>query len=325
MRNTAQRLTSVTGLTVEDLERQIQNWLLDGEYRLLSPATLDGRRYACERLVWFLRHREMSQCGTAEVRAFLAYLNTAHERGGRWDTKRTEPMSSESLRTYYGHLQTLFRFVVEEGALTEDPMERLKPPISRPDQVEPFTTDQVKALLEAAKKSRHAKRDDALVRFFFDTGCRSSEASGLPLAKLELNARTARVLGKGNKERTVSFGKKAGRALWAYLREDEREPDTPVFLAEGGTGRGGGLTRFGMYQIIQRLAKSAGIQRDRVGPHTLRHTFAVQFLRDGGQEFTLMHILGHTSLNQTRRYVDFVNADITHQQRLHSPGDRLKE
>lgn len=325
MRNTALRSPIETDLTLEVLQRQIQNWLLDGEYRLLSKATLEGRQNACVKLLWFLRHKEMMCCGTAELRAFLAYLNTAHERGGRWETGRTDPMSSESVRTYYGNLQTLFRFIVEEGTLTEDPMARLKPPISRPDQVEPFTTEQVKALLTAAGKSRHPKRDDALVRFFFDTGCRSSEVCGLALEKLDLHARSARVLGKGNKERTVSYGKRAGRALWAYLREEEREPDAPVFLAEGGHGQGGGLTRFGMYQLIQRLAQNAGIQRNRIGPHTLRHTFAVQFLRDGGSEFSLMHILGHNSLHQTRKYVNFVNADISNQQRLHSPGDRLRE
>jgi integrase/recombinase XerD len=80
-----------------------------------------------------------------------------------------------------------------------------------------------------------------------------------------------------------------------------------------------------MFQIIQRLAQNARIERARMGPYTFRHTFAVNFLRDGGREFTLMHILGHTRLHQTRKNVQFVQADIAVQQRLHSPRDRLKE
>jgi integrase/recombinase XerD len=84
------------------------------------------------------------------------------------------------------------------------------------------------------------------------------------------------------------------------------------------------LTRRGLYQLVKRLGKRAGLQSARCSPHTFRHTFVAQFLREGGSTFTLKEMLGHTSLHMTNRYVALAQADIQNQHRQFSPGDRLK-
>jgi site-specific recombinase XerD len=232
----------------------------------------------------------------------------------------TKPVHARTVKDYHSHLRTFFRWIVAEGGLESSPMERIPVPTARADQVQPFTPEQVNALLAAAKHSRHPRRNEAVLLFLLDTGVRASELCVLRLEDVDIAGRRATVLGKGNKRRMVSFQKTTARALWNYLREEEREPNDPLFLSE----RGEQLTRSGLLQLIERLGSTAGIATARCSPHTFRHTFAVEFLRAGGNVFTLQQMLGHTALHMTNRYVTLAQADIENQHRQYSPVERLK-
>jgi hypothetical protein len=117
MRKTAPVLTFPEDLTVAQLERFGQGWVLDGEIRQLSPRTLEERRYLIQKLGWFLRHRELDACGVMELRLFLAYIGTGHkEPGGRWgNPQNTRPVGARTVQAY-------FRWVVEEGGLAASPL-----------------------------------------------------------------------------------------------------------------------------------------------------------------------------------------------------------
>jgi site-specific recombinase XerD len=145
---------------------------------------------------------------------------------------------------------------------------------------------------------------------------RASELVSLRIADLDLTQRRARVLGKGNKERTVSFQGRTARALWTYLNSQRRSEDTPVFVGERGP-----LTRSGLLQIMHKLEDLSGVKGCH--PHRLRHTCAIHFLRAGGNVFTLQQILGHTALQMSQRYVAIAQADMETQHRLHSPVEHL--
>jgi site-specific recombinase XerD len=279
-----------------------------------------------KKLEWFLTDREKETCSTLELREFLAYVRNGHlEPGGRWGNPHsTRPVRPRTVRDYHGHLRTFFKWLVREEILTASPMERIDPPISRSDQITPFTTEQVQKLLAAAKKSKHPKRDEAIMLMLLDTGMRVSELTGLKLADLDLQERRCRVLGKGNKHRSVFFGTSTAKALFNYLRDEGLEKGDYLFRSERGTNAGEGLTRWGVRQIIERAAKVAKIDMARCSPHTFRHTMAVTFLRNGGQTFTLKELLGHTDLKMTQRYVALAEADIASQGRRFSPVDSLK-
>lgn len=278
------------------------------------------------KFVWFLNQRDFGTCGVPELRRFFAYLNSGHlEPEGRWGNPRQiKPLRPVTIQTYHKHLRTLFNWLVREEVLNVSPIEKIPAIVARPDQVQPYTDEQLSQLLKAAKNSRHRRRDEALVYFLLDTGLRASEVCNLRMQDVDYEARRCKVLGKGNKHRSIYFGKNAAKALWQYIREEERDTSAPVFLSDRGTRAGEALTRRGLYQLIQRLGKRAGLQAARCSPHTFRHTFAVQFLREGGNTFTLKEMLGHTSLHMTNRYVALAQADIQNQHRQFSPGDRLK-
>jgi integrase/recombinase XerD len=204
-------------------------------------------------------------------------------------------------------------------------MESIAPPISRSDQAQPFTEAQVSGLIAACRLTTHSRRDEDIVLFLLDTGVRASELCGIVFADLDMPARRCSVLGKGNKRRGVYFGKSTAKALYYYIREDAREPDDPLFITDRGETAGDPLTRSGLLQLIERLEKSARLAGIRCSPHTFRHTFAISFLRNGGNVFTLQQMLGHTSLHMTNRYVALAQADIEKQHRQFSPVDSLRK
>ena len=323
MQNKALRLTdSESAISLSTLEKFAEGWFLSGEISQHSTATLSNRRLIVRNLLWFLRRKKHEECGLMELRAFLAYVTNGHkEPGGRWgNPQQTRPVTPRTVKDYHGCLRTLFRWMVTEGALETSPMERIPSPVDRPDTVQPFTEPQVNALLEAAARSRQPRRDEALLLFFLDTGVRTSELCGLRFRDVDMSAKKATVEGKGRKSRPVYFGRRTARALWQYLREDGREDDDPLFQSE----RGEALTRFGVKQLIVRLGKEAKITSARCSPHTFRHTFAVTFLREGGSQFSLMSLLGHTNIQMTARYVHLAQADVERQHRQFSPADNLK-
>lgn len=318
---------SATSLSLRELKQQAKGWLLDGEIRQLSDNTIQNSYFLMSKLVWFLRHEEYDECGTAEIKHFLAYITNGHkETGGRWDNPHlTNKVRPRTVSTYFTNLRTFFRYVVSEGALAESPIENIRPPVFRHDQVQPFATEQVEALLAAAKKSTAPLRNEAIILFLLDTGVRASELCHLKMHDLDIDGRRCKVLGKGNKHRSVFFGKATTKALWNYLRDEPCDDDDPLFTANRGTRSGEALTRCGLLRLIVRLGKTAGIQSTRCSPHTFRHTFAVEFLRGGGNVFSLKELLGHTSLTIVNRYVSLAQADIENQHRQFSPGDRLRE
>jgi integrase/recombinase XerD len=157
-----------------------------------------------------------------------------------------------------------------------------------------------------------AQRDRALLELMYACGLRASEAVGLELADLDLDEGLLCARGKGSKERIVPIGRQALVALGAYFRGGRAEllgnaVQRRVFLNH----RGGGLTRQGLYKIVQGHARSAGLQ-GRMSPHTLRHSFATHLLAGGCDLRSLQEMLGHADLATTQVYT-------------HLSADRLKD
>ncbi len=312
-------------LLIADLQKYADGWLLSSDIAQHSERTLSNRRLIVHRLIWFLENRGHEVCGVDELRAFFHNLGHGHEdAGGRWGNPRmTKPLCPRSVETFHGHLQTFFNWTVGEGGLDVSPMERIPSIIARDDEIVPFSADQQRALLKGAGRSRYPKRDHAIILFPLDTGVRASELCGIRFKGIDFEATKCIVLGKGNKRRTVPFGRGCAKALWAMLKDDPRGPDDYLFPGERGRNAGGPMTRSGLLQLFERLEAAADIKGVRCSPHTARHTFAIEYLRNGGDTFTLQTILGHTSMTMTRKYAMIVEADTLRKHRECSPVDHL--
>jgi integrase/recombinase XerD len=200
------------------------------------------------------------------------------------------------LRSFYRHLR-------REGECHHDPTADLRAPRKSQKLPQVLTRGEVATLLSAPRGSDPgALRDRALLELMYACGLRASEAIGLEVGDVDLEAGVLRARGKGSKERIVPIGREAVDATRAYL--DRGRPALVGLRDEARlivNRRGGGLTRQGLYKIVQRYARAAGLE-GRMSPHTLRHTFATHLLAGGCDLRSLQEMLGHADIATTQIY-----------------------
>lgn len=231
---------------------------------------------------------------------------------------RRKGMASETVFRCYGALRCAFRFWKREGILAGNPMELVERPRRERALIRPLAPDQASRLLEMPDiRKVQGLRDRAMMALMLDSGLRVSEVLSLEAGRIDWLNCILTVMGKGRKERTVPFSATTAQLLLEYARQRAKGPvfDPQFFL--GRTGRK--LERTKARMLVVRYGKAAGIQGVRVSPHTLRHTFAVMYIRNGGDSFSLQEILGHSTLEMTRRYVHLARRDVAEQHRKFSP------
>jgi len=179
-------------------------------------------------------------------------------------------------------------------------MERVKPPKAPRKIVATLTREQVTQLLEAiAKKDSRGYRDQAILVTLYGTGLCITELLQLRLGDLNFDSGQIKVMGKGSKERTVFMSPTVFKILFKYVHRWRPKATTDfVFVHNNGQP----LTRFYIAHRLQAYREKAGISVMKCSPHVLRHTFAVEYLRNGAETFTLQKILGHSTLEMTRHY-----------------------
>ncbi|MBI3945529.1 MAG: tyrosine-type recombinase/integrase [Armatimonadetes bacterium] len=294
-------------------------WRLENEIRGLSPHTHALHEQVCSKLIWFLRENGCDSCGVNELRRFFLYLGQSHEaRWGNSHPRSSGKMKAGSIATWHRCLRAFFAFLVREEMIPASPMHKIPRPECRQDQIQSFAPEQVLTLMDAAKGNR---RNMAILSLLLDSGCRESELTALRVQDVDLSNRRMRVCGKGSKERFAFFGVQSAKLLSRYLGLRKAQPAEPLFPSERHPGKA--LTRNGLLQMVQALGAKAGIVGVRCSPHTFRHTFAVNFLRNGGNAFSLKLLLGHEDLKTTERYLALAQGDLADQHRAFSPMDRL--
>jgi integrase/recombinase XerD len=282
-------------------ERRFEDRVLDFLAHLelergLARNTLEAYR---SDLLAFGRHLaarglELETVSSREIADYLAELATGGE--GPAASASTVRRKSACLRSFYRHLR-------REGVRESDPTAAVAAP-KRPARLpDVLSRDEVRSLLAQPSGTEPATlRDRALLETMYACGLRASEVTGLDLADVDLEAGVLRARGKGSKERIVPVGRAARAALRSYL--DRGRPtlagqrhESAVFL----NGRGGPLSRQGLYAIVVRHGRAAGLG-GRLTPHTLRHTFATHLLAGGCDLRSLQEMLGHADVSTTQIY-----------------------
>jgi site-specific recombinase XerD len=273
-----------------DLATLLPDWQISLRARGRQPGTIDSYLTCARNLQTFLVSRGMPTVVTSitreHVEHFLADMFT-----------RTKPAT---VAKHYRSLQQLFKFLIDDGEITTNPMERMSPP-SVPEQPVPILTDDelIRLIATCKGQSLENRRDEAVIRLFIDTGIRASELVGLTVEDVDLGQQLALVMGKGGRARSVPFGIKTTDALRRYLKARRVHP-----LASGTQafwlGRKGPLTTSGVAQLLERRAADAGITN--LHPHRFRHTMAHRWLSAGGQEQDLMRLAGWRTREMVGRY-----------------------
>lgn len=219
-------------------------------------------------------------------------------------------------------LRNFFGFLVKDGLLAENPALVVDKLRQRKTIIETFTEEQAQALLATCDKSFCGIRDKALMLLLLDTGIRVNELATLEIESVSWSEQLILVLGKGNKERQVPFGLGVRKALNAYLTRRGEVPNQPLLFV---TQYGETMDRCNIRLMFRRKAKQAGVTGVRVSAHTFRHTFAKRWLLNGGDAFSLQKILGHTTMEMVRNYVNLAQEDVKTLHRRFSPVDGMKQ
>ncbi len=265
--------------------------------RGLSRNTLEAYRTDLLQYGAWLRERghDALEAGHAELADYVATLAAG--------TEERPPVAPATLQRKVACLRSFHRHLLRQELIEEDPTGRLRAPRQGRKLPEVLSRDEVNRLLEQPKGTDPASlRDRALLELMYACGLRASEAIGIEVGDLDMEAGLLRARGKGAKERLVPVGTAAARALMHYLARG-RPPlvgdrqEARLFLNHRGTG----LTRQGLYKIVQRHARSAGLER-HMSPHTLRHTFATHLLAGGCDLRSVQEMLGHADIATTQLY-----------------------
>ena len=212
-------------------------------------------------------------------------------------------LAATSIRRHVSAVRTYFKFLVGEGHVVRDPSERLASPKRWRTLPAVLSVREVERVLQApGADDPLAWRDRALLEFAYGTGARVSEIAGVEVKDVLFDEGLVRLFGKGRKERIVPIGRRALGAVALYVREvrpriEKGKGKGRLFL----NARGGPISRVGIWGLIKRHAKSAGVTK-RVTPHTFRHTFATHLLEGGADLRAVQEMLGHADLSTTQLY-----------------------
>jgi Site-specific recombinase XerD len=218
--------------------------------------------------------------------------------------------------------RAFFNFLYDEGFIADNPFDDIKQIKSKHSVIQTFSREQINRLLAAPNRQTFTGyRDYLLMLLLYDTGIRISEAAGIQIPDIAWKERQIKVFGKGRKERLVPFSKTLARHLREYIAiRGVLDHDYLFVNIDNKPFR----TR-GMQQAIRDYGIAAGIKGVRCSPHTFRHTFAKNWIMNGGDAFSLQKILGHTSLEIVRVYVNLFSVDVLEKHDRYSPLERLDE
>lgn len=277
----------------------------------LSAGTLGWYKQLLKMFGAFLEEHGISTVREVTPTHLRQYLEAMRGRGN----------STVTVERAYGGLRCFFGFLSRERMIPQNPIQLVEKPRVERKLIKPLSMEQVRLLLAQCRQKRYDEhRLWTIMVLIFDTGLRISEVIGLRKDAIDFNTGILRVMGKGGKERDVPFGINSKRALWGYMARRGDIPGQDLFFVSRFGGR---CCRHLLRKEFHRLGTQAGIQGVRVSPHTMRHTFATQYILNGGDAFSLQQMLGHSTLDMVKIYVGLANRDVAKLHRQFSPMDRM--
>ncbi len=253
--------------------------------RGLAPNTLAAYRRDLRQYVEFLDGRQPQP---DLIDDYLAWLSEQHY------ARSTVTRKVSAVRGFH-------RFELVEGTADSDPTVFIDHPKRTQALPKALSVEEILDLLDSIDTAdRAGVRDAALLEFMYATGCRVTEAVGVDLNDIDLVDRVVMLTGKGRKQRLVPVGGAAISAIrnWLPVRLELARHTDAVFLNLRGTS----LSRQGVFDIVRKRAKQAGIAQDRNSPHVLRHSAATHMVEGGADLRMVQEMLGHANVSTTQIY-----------------------
>jgi len=262
--------------------------------RNLSSNTIKSYQNDLNSLLNFLKEKKIEDPAEITTQHLLTFFKIL----------RRLQLSSRSSARYYSSLKGFFKYLLANGYLGKNPMERLSAPKISKGLPIVLNVNEIENILDRPDTStKLGLRDKALIETFYACGLRVSELINLKVSDLFLNEEIIRVFGKGSKERLVPIGSSAIKWIEEYLNKSrpllvkKAKSENFLFLNHRGTK----LSRMGIWKIVNQNAEAAGIKKE-VHPHMFRHSFATHLIEGGADLRAVQEMLGHADISTTQIY-----------------------
>ena len=284
-----------------DLYEAYLDFIMSRQAMMCRERTVDWYSFTLSQVMSWMVQNSVTQPEQIMAREVRAYLADMSARG----------LSDSTINNHARALRTLLLFLYNEKYIPEQV--KFKMPSIASKQLRLLTAPDVQKILNACTE----KRDKALILLMVDTGARRAEVCALNWQDVDIATGLVRIVeGKGGKTRSVVVGTQTRRALLAYRRQLDPDPSRPLFQ----TSNGKRLLAMGVRSLLERVGQRAGV---KVNPHALRRTFATLSLRAGMNPLHLQALLGHTTLEMTKRYIQMVDDDLVEAHKEYGPIDNL--
>lgn len=309
-----------------NLDNLIKGFKLSCEVEVLSPTTIKWYISFLTRFRHYLAQNhmatELDQVESNHIRYFIRYLQTEART-----PRKERPLSPATVHAYVRSLKSFFSWLQREDYVNNNPMAKIPLPKAPAKVIDTFTPDQIARLVDLCRRSNGVGyRNLSILLLLLDSGVRVAELADIDLEDLNLAEGHIKIRrAKGGKERIVPIGSLVQKSLWKYINHFRPSPLTPSITRLFLNANGLPLAKNGIQQMMRRLGKRANISGVRCSPHTFRHTFAKNYLLNGGDIFSLQRILGHSSLASVRIYLNLFATDIKKQHQRFSPVDNLTQ
>ena len=295
----------------------IDGYFLFARARHLSEYTIRDYRNTFKKFRSFIGDEIfLDEIGSSDIQSFLAMQ---------------DEVKKKTVLNYHTGLSALWTWAVAEKLVSEHIVQAVPRPKPEKKEILPFTEVEVKALFSTLGRSRtyerpgkkktshtlpEKARNRVILLLLLDTGLRATELAELKLHQIDRRNQRVQVMGKGAKERSVPFSARTAQALWHYMTS-RKEFTQGDYLFISKTKRH--LNRHSLRKMLESLGERAGVSH--VHPHRFRHTFAIQYLRNGGDPYTLQMMLGHSTLEMVKTYLRLAQVDLDIAHRRASPVD----
>ncbi|MFC2013458.1 tyrosine-type recombinase/integrase [Chloroflexota bacterium] len=269
--------------------------------------------------------KRIEEFNIENARNYVLYLRSRSKFGRYTSTHvQNSGLSPQTIRGHIRGLKAFSSWLYREQYTDENRLRYLKIPRVPVRLIEPLTDQEVNQITSSINQDLPTGfRNHAIFVTALDNGLRASELARIAINQLDLKSGYVKVMGKGDKERITPIGDFVKMTLWNYLDRIRPEPATAdcekLFLSPSGRP----ITANTIKLVFSRLSKSSGVER--LHAHLCRHTFAINYLLNGGDIFSLREILGHTTLEMVNHYLHFTRSQLTAQHHKYSPMDKLQK
>ena len=283
----------------DELADQFLNYLL--VEKGLSHQTIEAYSRDLTAYLGFLKHEGLDDIRQADMLFVLKHLIALRSAG----------LNARSRARHLVALRGFYRFLLQEGLLTEDPTRNIDLPKTGLKLPEVLSIEEVSRLLEAPDLNHpRGLRDAAMFELLYAAGLRVSELLHIKVHDVNLEAGFVKVFGKGSKERLIPIGSQAQEILAEYLnsaRPRLLKLHTSYYLFVARAGKP--MSRQGFWKLIKQYGRKAGIEK-RISPHILRHSFASHLLEGGADLRAVQIMLGHVDISTTQIYTHVTRDQI---------------